>query len=220
MRRKGGGDKLFKKNKSQKEKLKRIEKKRTERVRVLIACEGEKTEPYYFESLIEDKKLSAGSVVFVSHNHTNPHGVLTDLLDYLKNKDSDFEHKWIVIDRDEHGHTLEDFNNALHNAKKRKIGIAYSNPSFEFWYLIHFGFFHSSIHRSQVLKLLKSTHIQGYEKKADDIYHILLPKQNDAIRNAKKLLEYHKDTDKINPARNNPSTTVHELVELLNSFKQ
>jgi len=56
----------------------------------------------------------------------------------------DYEYKWIVIDRDSEyrggGHTKEDFKNTLNNAKnKRKdlhIDVAYSNDSFELWYLL------------------------------------------------------------------------------------
>ncbi len=217
MSRRVGSDKLFKKQKKKNEITKRKEKQRVERVRVLIACEGEKTEPYYFLNLIKDNKLS-GSVVIVPHKHTNPSGVLKDLTNHLKT-DREFDYKWIVIDRDENGHTLVDFNNAIQNAKKQKVSVAYSNPSFEFWYLIHFNYFTNALHRDDVIKRLRKNYISDYEKKADNIYQLLLPKQKTAIKNAKKLLKYHEETSGINPAKNNPSTTVFELVELLTSFK-
>ena len=71
---------------------------------VIISCEGTKTEPNYLKSiinsLIKKGKIARGSVVIADHQHTNPLGVLKDLIDY-KYDYTLFEKKWIVIDRDE-----------------------------------------------------------------------------------------------------------------------
>jgi len=70
---------------------------------IIIACEGSKTEKNYFKAFFDDLikhgKLSARSYVFAPHQHTNPVGVLDDLLtfhgtDGLTYKD--FDEKWIV----------------------------------------------------------------------------------------------------------------------------
>jgi hypothetical protein len=53
-----------------------------------------------------------------------------------------------------------------------------------------------------------------YRKNSTDIYGELLNRQNDAIRNAERLLQQYNPVD---PLRNNPSTTVHLLVNELNS---
>jgi hypothetical protein len=54
---------------------------------------------------------------------------------------------------------------------------------------------------------------EGYTK---NIFDILLNKQQTAIKNAKKLLKSYGDHH--NPEQDNPSTTVHNLVELLNNL--
>jgi hypothetical protein len=54
-----------------------------------------------------------------------------------------------------------------------------------------------------------------YEKNRDDIYHLLKPRQETALRNARRLLTQY---DPLVPATANPSTTVHLLVEQLNRF--
>ena len=54
-----------------------------------------------------------------------------------------------------------------------------------------------------------------YKKNDPFIYQELLERQGDAIRNARRLLaEYNPP----NPAQDNPSTTVHLLVEALNRY--
>jgi hypothetical protein len=56
-----------------------------------------------------------------------------------------------------------------------------------------------------------------YEKNSENMYQELEDKQPDAIRNAEKLLNDHFERNgRIEPAKDNPSTTVHKLVEELN----
>lgn len=47
-----------------------------------------------------------------------------------------FDQVWCVFDHDAHG-TFED---ALNEAAKAQIRVAYSIPCFEFWYLLHFEY--------------------------------------------------------------------------------
>ena len=70
----------------------------------LIACEGVCTEPNYIKGLINHqisiKKIAAGTkVIFPPHNHSDPYGVLSDLLNF-PDKDA-FDELWIIIDSDE-----------------------------------------------------------------------------------------------------------------------
>jgi hypothetical protein len=145
---------------------KRKESIRDQRLFIIIACEGEKTEFLYFRAffsaLQKDEKISSASCVITPHNHTDPYGVLKDLIDYKDTSTGktykDFDHRWIVIDRDAErtnggGHTLENFNNALSRAKANKpeIKVAYSNPSFELWILLHYEYRVTSVDRDNVI---------------------------------------------------------------------
>jgi len=132
---------------------------------MILACEGLKTERNYFDAWFDklriERKISPRSCVIAPHDHTNPTGVLADLVAYQSNgiTFSDFEHKWIVIDRDEErtnggGHTVLDFNEALNQAEKQGVSVAYSNPCFEFWYLLHYDFRDSALHRDDLAGLL------------------------------------------------------------------
>ncbi len=209
--------------------LKRIENIKYQRLLVILACEGEKTERYYFESLFEALRkaqtLSSLSCVFAPHRHTNPTGVLKDLIgfrDAFGRTYKDYEHRWIVIDRDEErcgggGHTLQDFNNAISGAKSNKpeVKVAWSNPSFEVWYLLHFHYHNTAIDRDSVNTKLSIALTASYEKNDQTMFSRFNQNMlNDAIRNAKRLHDEAKRAG-ISPEATNPGTTVYELVELL-----
>ena len=247
MARRRGGDKIH----NRKKELKRNDFKRelnnkTTVPDIIIACEDSISSPTYFQmfvsSLIKEKIITQDSFVIAKHNHTNPNGVLTDLKNH---KDSngktykDFENKWIVIDRDCErvnggGHTAEDFNNALQNAKKKRsdlhVDVAYANDAFELWYLLHFEYRNTAISRDElierVIAKLKQLDSHKFSRLTRDnikqenysklIYEALFPMQKIAIENAKKLLLSYGQEH--NPECDNPSTTIHELVNILNSL--
>ena len=130
---------------------------------VLIACEDKISSPNYFKmiikKLIEDKKITQDSLVIAKHEHVNPKGVLQDLLNHKKDDKTykDFEHRWIVIDRDiarvnGGGHPKDDFLTALSEAKSKRVEVAYSNDCFEIWYLLHFVYRDTAISRDDVIK--------------------------------------------------------------------
>ena len=244
MARRSGGDKLHNKKKElEKKDFKRRVNDRKTVPDIIIACEDSVSSPTYFRlivaNLIEQKIITQDSFVIAKHEHTNPTGVLVDLKKYEDENGKtykDFDHKWIVIDRDMErvnsgGHSKEDFNNALKNAKSKKsnfnIEVAYANDSFELWYLLHFEYRNSAISRDeilkQVIKRLKAKEPHKFAqlnqqniKQANYtkmIFDTLMPLQDVAIQNAKKLLESYGSIHK--PESDNPSTRVHLLVEIL-----
>ncbi|BAZ13095.1 abortive phage resistance protein [Calothrix sp. NIES-4071] len=174
--------------------------------RFLIVCEGEKTEPNYFRSFRVPKV-----VIDVQGLGENP-SRLVQSAEELKSQD-DYDQVWCVFDRD--SWTEQDFNNAIKNAKSLNFGVAYSNEAFELWYILHFEFLNTGIPRSDYQKKLGSLLGHKYQKNSETIYDELLSRQSTAIKNAENLLkqyEFH------NPAKDNPSTAVHILVEELNRF--
>jgi len=185
--------------------------------RVIIACEGIKTEKNYFEAifseLIQDRNIAKTSLVIAPHSHTDPLGILKDLLSALK-KDNEFEHQWIVIDRDEH----ESFEEAISKAKALNVNVAYSNPCFELWYLLHFEAYTMPIHRHDLPSRLDK--YIDYAKNSKTLYKETLNFQEIAIERAKRLLLTHSKDKALNPLLDNPSTSVYQLVEVLNSLAQ
>jgi len=178
--------------------------------RFLIVCEGSKTEPNYFRSFRVPR-----DVVEVHGLGEDPSTLVRSATD-LKNKDGDdYDQIWCVFDRD--SWTLEKFNNARSSATSQGFRVAYSNEAFELWYILHFQYLNTGIPRKDYSPKLSSLLGKKYEKNSETIYDELLDKQPTAIRNAEKLLTEY---DPPVPAKNNPSTTVHLLVQELNRFIQ
>jgi len=188
---------------------------RTKRKRFLIVCEGEKTEPYYFKSFpittrpeIVQVDIVPGACESVS---------LVEMAIHIRDRASDpYDSVWVVMDRED-PNTLSAgrFNEAIHMAEHESIQVAYSNESFELWYLLHFNYIETALSRSQYSNMLFTCLGKKYQKNSKTMYEDILHKQSDAIRNAKRLLAQYVPRD---PERDNPSTTVFELVEELNRY--
>ena len=121
--------------------------------------------------------------------------------------------KFGVFDRD--SVPLRQFNAALTVAKNNDIQVAYSNEAFELWYLLHFNFYQTAVPRADYIKKLSKLMGHKYKKNSQSIYQELEKRQQTAIKNAKRLLKQYNPP---RPAHDNPSTTVHLLVEQLNRF--
>jgi hypothetical protein len=178
------------------------------RERFLIVCEGERTEPNYFRCFRVPKSIIEIDVRGLGYNTVS---LVKKAID-LRNQDS-YDQVWCVFDRD--SWPAQNFNDALSLAKREKIKVAYSNEAFEIWYLLHFNYHTTAITRSGCIDKLSELLGKKYQKKQEDMYTLLDDKQSNAIQNARKLLSRYTPR---NPERDNPSTTVHELVEQLNRF--
>ena len=99
------------------------------------------------------------------------------------------------------------------------IQIAFSNPSFEVWFLLHFSNQSTFVENCDAaIKLLKKKgRLEQYEKNKD-VYEQLKPFQEVAIVRAKKRVPVLKtEHTEIISRESNPVTTVAELVQYLNS---
>ena len=132
-----------------------------------------------------------------------------------------YDQVWCVFDRN--SWTADDFNGAISYAEQHGIKVACSNEAFELWYLLHFDYRDTAMSREDYKsalteKLRKAELISSkeeYRKNSPNMYEILEDKQGLAIKNAKRLLKQYNPP---NPHKDNPSTTVHLLVEQLNRF--
>ncbi len=178
--------------------------------RFLIVCEGTKTEPLYFRSF----RLSSADVKIIGEGKS-PRHIVEHAIDLQKQKSKDckYDQVWCVFDRD--SFTQDEFNSAIALSQKNSIQIAYSNQAFELWYLLHFAYIDTGIDRQRYNEKLTNFLGQKYIKNSNNMYDTLINKQSDAIRNAKSLLSNYAVPD---PANDDPSTTVHLLVQELNKF--
>lgn len=108
--------------------------------RFLIVCEGTKTEPNYFRSFRVPKDVV--EILGVAEDPSR----LVNSAKKRANED-EYDQIWCVFDRDPGAWTAENFNNALENAKRFNFYVAYSNESFEPWYILHFQFLNTATSR-------------------------------------------------------------------------
>jgi hypothetical protein len=169
----------------------------------LIVCEGAKTEPQYFRGF----KLASANIVPAGMNTTG----LVKYAIRLKEESDPYDHYWCVFDRD--SFPAQTFNAALQMARSHGFDVAYSNEAFELWYLLHYSYSDTALGRQLYAEKLTERLGRRYEKNDRTIYETLLPLQEQAIKHAQRLLASYAPTH--NPEKDNPSTRVHELVELL-----
>ncbi|HGS4434224.1 TPA: RloB family protein [Vibrio cholerae] len=217
-----GSDDLHHKRKAKRE-LSRRKPKRSPYEKVLIVCEGEKTEPNYFNEQVYHYKLNSANVAVDGKCGSSPKSVFKRAKELAQTEEirgDAYDRVYCVFDKDSHesyAQTLVDIDNYKSNSKF--IAVT-SVPCFEYWLLLHFQFstkpYHASGNSSiadQVIKDLKMF-IPHYSKGDDAIFTQLLDrldfaKQN-AIRANKAASNSHTD---------NPTTLVHELVEYLQNLR-
>ena len=184
--------------------LRRTKDHRPLRKKFLIICEGERTEPNYFEAFRVPKEIC--EVIGAGDNTIR---LVREAI--ARRQKGKYDQVWVVMDKDDF--PVENFNNALSLARSKDIHVAYSNEAFELWYLLHFDFHHTAISRSTYKKRLSARLGFEYKKNDPHIYDVLEDKQVVAIQYAVRLLNEYGNGHR--PAYDNPSTTVHLLVDAL-----
>jgi len=190
----------------------------------LIVTEGTDTEPKYFQSLKEhlNKSYKGRIQIQIFGEGDNTLSLLRRARKRALASPNPFKHVWIVYDTDDFPADHVD-NTALRCTALSNGETVYhatwSNQCIELWFLLHFDFFQSDLHRNEYFpKLsgyLSSISAGRYKKNREDMFDVLLPKLETAITNGKKL-------DKMNvknpPSKCCPGTKVFELIEKLKPY--
>lgn len=181
---------------------------------IVIACEGKnKTEEIYFRNYNSRKCI----IKFSSGNNTDPIGIVTDLVKFIKKEiEQEVGDKYYaVFDTDVNKNLQIQIDEAKRIAEKNNIEIITSTPTFEFWYLLHL-YYTTKVYNSseQVIEELKGQ-IKEYTKNMN-IYHYLKENTSKAINNAKKIEKYHINLGQaLDNEKCIPYTGVHKIVEEL-----
>ncbi len=191
---------------------------RPQRERILIVTEGERTEPNYFEGFktIIPRGILHVEIIGTGFNTVQVVQAAQKERDDKRGTDKEYDQVWVAFDKDDFPN--RDFNNAVFLSKADNIGCAYSNESFELWYVLHFQYLDTAINRRQYIEILERILGHPYQKNDPNIYFELQSRgnQSQAINWAKNLLAKF---DQTNPAQEKPTTTVFKLVEELIKFK-
>jgi RloB-like protein len=220
-----GSDDLHHKRKAKAvDSLERRKAKRASYDRVLIVCEGEKTEPNYFNELIDYYKLNTANVAIDGKCGSSPRNVFERALELWNREDrkgDSFDRVYCVFDKDNH-ESYDETLNRISRAKPRNVFCsAVSVPCFEYWILLHFNYStrpyaatHSASVGDQVFKELKGL-MPTYEKGCKGIFSLLNDQVEFAKKNAERALA---NADKNHT--DNPSTQIHKLIHYLQNLKQ
>jgi len=198
--------------------LKRKIRTRPPRERILIVCEGERTEPNYFMAI--RRALPPNVVILrIAGTGMNTISLIEEAL-RLNNEnaitDFPYDQIWAVFDKDDF--PSDDFDNAIDKCRKHGVKPAYSNQAFELWYILHFCDRQTAMRRNEYKGKLSQYLGETYKKNDPDMYKKIntFGSESEAVRRASKLFcnALHP------PSSANPCTTVFKLVEELNRFKQ
>lgn len=198
--------------------------------RYYIFCEGQQTEPAYFEGFkryIEENPIYRDMVLIeIEPCQAETMRVIGKAEAYVKKHRLKKGQIWCVYDKD--SFPAKDFNGVVERVEYLnqlnpdiQYHAAWSNECIEFWFMLHFAYYTSNNHRTEYIKFLNAEFqklgIGKYEKNRSDIFEILLRKGNPklAIRYAKRLI---KAGCGMTPTEIAPGTRVYALAEELAKY--
>jgi hypothetical protein len=173
----------------------------------LIATEGAKTEPVYFNMFNSQKTTVHVKLLPAKKHDSSPNRVLKRAQKHVKErglrKDDEV---WLVIDRDQW--TDDQLNEVFSECRTFGYSLAVSNPKFEYWLLLHFEA-GKGVSSPQDCSRRLQRYLPNFEKGHVEIRK-LFPGISNAIRHAKA-----KDTPLCREWPRTNGSTVYRLVEKL-----
>ncbi|EGZ49953.1 RloB family protein [Neisseria wadsworthii] len=213
-----GSDDLFKKRKAKR--IKDHQRKvacRQPYERILIVCEGEKTEPYYFQGLCDSLSLHTANVEITGNCGSSPKSVFERALEIFKESEKQrnpFDKVYCVFDKDNHSCYDETIRKITSQQPKNTFFAITSIPCFEYWLLLHFQYTTQPFNNAvSVMSKLKEF-ILDYEKGNSKIFQVVKDSVKFAIENARRA-----NTEAEQNHTDNPTTLMPEIIEKLLNLK-
>ncbi len=182
----------------------------------MIVCEGEQTEQRYLNALRIHYRLSTVDVK-IHGEGAGPLEIIQCALDLVTERLRDarrnrnvpaYEEVWCVFDREAFNEPPS-FQEALRLAARHQIRLAISNPSFEYWYLLHYVDSNRPFRDGQEMKAELRRYIPGYTE-AMEVFPRLRAQTALAHGRAEQLHTRHPDRER--DEYPNPCTLVYQLV--------
>ena len=190
----------------------------------LIVTEGTETEPPYFNAMgaVINKNYPDRINVKVEGEGDNTLNLYSKAKSLTKQSANGYRHVWVVYDTDDFPAAHIDETARLCEADSNDemtYHAIWSNQCVELWFLLHFSFMQSDLHRNEywpkLTDILKSLGEGEYHKNRDDMYRILYPFMDVAITNAQKL---ERINERKMPSKSAPGTMIHTLVKKLKPY--
>jgi len=185
----------------------------------LIVTEGE-TERFYFEELAKRLLLTTVDVQVVDPPVTDPIGLVQRAKELRSKRRAEasrnpiivaFDNAWVVFDRERPGGERQgQANSAVDHARTANVECAQSDPSFEYWLILHHKFTTRPFFSAQEAEdHLREEHMPVYHK-GGGLPVSLFDSVRTAVENANKCRKHRREA-----AVTNPSTDVDILVRKL-----
>ncbi len=198
--------------------------------RLLIVCEGSKTEPLYLGEIRQQLRLPSANVqVQPAAYGTEP----LRIVEYAEHLFAEgqralgiharsFDRVVVAFDRDEHNtyhaalQRVAALNGRLENDERVKVPFeaVVSVPCFELWLLLHFEDVFAPLHRDEALARLRA-HVAGYAKGQGSHWPVTRDRLEVATARANALVAAGHTADD----GTQPYTNMHELVHRLLHLK-
>jgi hypothetical protein len=191
--------------------LRRQIETRNPKVSFKIFSEGEKTEYDYFmamrrhySAVLIDIEIIRGAGVpltLARKASAAQRQIRSSKKGSLLNRDE----VWVAFDRDEHPNV----QSAIDQCRANGVGVAYSNPCFELWLILHFEDFDKPDHRHDVQQKLSGIckDYDRHSRKTTDCSKLMALLHDAELRADEQLRRRRQEGEPPGP----PFTTVYEL---------
>lgn len=190
----------------------------------LIVTEGTDTEPNYFNAIakIVNAKYPNKINVKVEGKGNNTLNLFEKARRAAESSPNEIKHVWLVYDTDDFPADHINKTASLceqYSTEEIQYHAIWSNQCIELWFLLHFGFYQSDIHRNEywpkLTEWLNNLGYGEYTKERVDMFGLLRPYLDIAIANAERLEERNKGKT---PAASAPGTKVHYIIKNLKPY--
>ncbi len=190
---------------------------RSPAIRIVVATEGELTEPEYIKAFSRIHGNKSVQVVLAPVGG-DPRAVVERAIRELEKSKRDRlaanDSIWAMFDRDNHPR----FDEARDLARNKGIQLAISNPCFELWGILHYQEQDAHLESRECQRQFGRL-CPGYNAgtgKVFDDHEAIQQRHSDAVKRATLLARRREEEGK---PGGNPSTTVHLLTKLIRSFR-
>ena len=178
----------------------------------LVVSEGEKTEPLYFEAFASavNRRFAGQGRHAADRIRFKVRGVGDNTLavfeeakrlasEWAREAGTPPAHVWVVYDKDDYADERFDEVARLCGSESdadTEYHALWSNQCIELWFLLHFEYLQSDIERARYCEKLDA-HIRdrglgnGSRKNKPDTFEMVFPFRENAMRNARRLMEMH-----------------------------
>lgn len=189
---------------------------------ILLGLEGKnKTEKLYFQNFIS--RNNPFNIAISPGNDTDPLNIYENLKEHMIENDINSKNGdkiFCIFDSDVNNKKQLQIDEVISKASKDGIEVIISVPSFEVWYLLHYGYTTYKFSSNKELITYLEKNMGSYNKNIN-IYNNIFDKTDKAIQNSKKLKKHHclEDSQIIDNIKYNPSTDIYKIIEYINKLK-